>query len=80
MTFDFCRSFLYIFPLLLRFPSTPPVQLPDGIPLHFYASMISGLATTIASMPVDIVKTRIQNMRIVNGIPEYKVRDRKSVV
>jgi len=23
-------------------------------------------------MPVDIAKTRIQNMKIVNGIPEYK--------
>jgi solute carrier family 25 oxoglutarate transporter 11 len=29
----------------------------DGIFLHFCASMISGLVTTIASMPVDIVKT-----------------------
>ncbi|KAL3116766.1 hypothetical protein niasHT_004267 [Heterodera trifolii] len=43
----------------------------DGIPLHFCASMISGLATTIASMPVDIVKTRIQNMSIVDGRPEF---------
>lgn len=32
----------------------------EGIFLHFCASMISGLVTTIASMPVDIVKTRIQ--------------------
>ena len=32
--------------------------LHDGIFLHFCASMISGLATTIASMPVDIAKTR----------------------
>jgi len=46
--------------------------LKDGILCHFCASMISGLATTIASMPVDIVKTRIQNMRTVNGVPEYK--------
>ncbi|KAH7707450.1 CBN-MISC-1 protein [Aphelenchoides avenae] len=30
----------------------------DGIFCHFCASMISGLATTIASMPVDIAKTR----------------------
>lgn len=30
----------------------------DGIFCHFSASMISGLTTTIASMPVDIVKTR----------------------
>lgn len=30
----------------------------DNIGLHFVASMISGLVTTAASMPVDIVKTR----------------------
>ncbi len=30
----------------------------DGILCHFYASMISGLVTTAASMPVDIVKTK----------------------
>lgn len=44
----------------------------DNIMCHFVASMISGLVTTAASMPVDIAKTRIQNMKIVNGIPEYK--------
>lgn len=35
--------------------------VPDGILLHFCASMVSGLITTVASMPVDIIKTRIQN-------------------
>lgn len=30
----------------------------EDILLHFCSSMISGLATTIASMPVDIIKTR----------------------
>jgi len=45
--------------------------LHDGLLCHFTASMISGLATTVASMPVDIVKTRIQSMRIVDGKPEY---------
>ena len=30
----------------------------DNIACHFTASMISGLATTYASMPVDIAKTR----------------------
>lgn len=44
----------------------------DGTPLHFVSSMISGLITTIASMPIDIAKTRIQNMKIVNGQPEFK--------
>ncbi|KAL3050807.1 hypothetical protein OYC64_001135 [Pagothenia borchgrevinki] len=46
--------------------------LQDGILCHFCASMISGLVTTAASMPVDIVKTRIQNMRMIDGKPEYK--------
>ena len=44
----------------------------DGIFCHFLASMFSGLVTTIASMPVDIAKTRIQSMKIVDGKPEYK--------
>ncbi|RZC43236.1 mitochondrial 2-oxoglutarate/malate carrier protein [Asbolus verrucosus] len=43
----------------------------DGILLHFCSSMISGLVTTAASMPVDIAKTRIQNMKTINGKPEY---------
>jgi len=44
----------------------------EGIFCHFVASMISGLVTTIASMPVDIAKTRIQNQKYVDGKPEYK--------
>uniref|UniRef100_A0A914XTX3 Mitochondrial 2-oxoglutarate/malate carrier protein n=1 Tax=Plectus sambesii TaxID=2011161 RepID=A0A914XTX3_9BILA len=43
----------------------------DNVMCHFSASMISGFACTAASMPVDIAKTRIQNMRVVNGVPEY---------
>jgi|SaaInlStandDraft_5_1057022.scaffolds.fasta_scaffold40982_2 solute carrier family 25 (mitochondrial oxoglutarate transporter), member 11 len=38
-------------------------NLENGIALHFYASMISGLFTTIASSPVDVIKTRIMNNR-----------------
>ncbi|KAM8985941.1 mitochondrial 2-oxoglutarate/malate carrier protein [Ara ararauna] len=44
----------------------------DDIVCHFSASMLSGLVTTAASMPVDIVKTRIQNMRTIDGKPEYR--------
>ncbi|XP_018429115.1 PREDICTED: mitochondrial 2-oxoglutarate/malate carrier protein isoform X2 [Nanorana parkeri] len=44
----------------------------DNILCHFCASMISGLVTTAASMPVDIAKTRIQNMRMINRKPEYR--------
>lgn len=43
----------------------------ENITLHFASSMISGLVTTAASMPVDIAKTRIQNMKIVDGKPEF---------
>lgn len=44
----------------------------EGLMLHFVASMMSGLITTAASMPVDIAKTRIQNMKMIDGKPEYK--------
>ncbi|XP_022916697.1 mitochondrial 2-oxoglutarate/malate carrier protein [Onthophagus taurus] len=43
----------------------------DNVGCHFAASMISGLVTTAASMPVDIAKTRIQNMKMIDGKPEY---------
>ncbi|XP_012282868.1 mitochondrial 2-oxoglutarate/malate carrier protein [Orussus abietinus] len=44
----------------------------ENITLHFSSSMISGLVTTAASMPVDIAKTRIQNMKTIDGKPEFK--------
>lgn len=44
----------------------------ENISLHFWASMFSGFVTTCASMPVDIAKTRLQSMKIVDGKPEYK--------
>ncbi|ALC46188.1 CG7514 [Drosophila busckii] len=51
---------------------TGPLKMEEGIKLHFCASMLSGLLTTIASMPLDIAKTRIQNMKMVDGKPEYR--------
>ena len=36
--------------------------------MHFAASMMSGLVTTLAYMPVDIIKTRLQNMAPGNPI------------
>ncbi|XP_017126786.1 mitochondrial 2-oxoglutarate/malate carrier protein [Drosophila elegans] len=35
----------------------------SGLPLHISASMMSGLLTTIASMPLDMAKTRIQQQK-----------------
>lgn len=44
----------------------------EGIQLHFVASMMSSFITTVASMPVDIAKTRLQSMKVVDGKPEYR--------
>ncbi|KJH45247.1 hypothetical protein DICVIV_08701 [Dictyocaulus viviparus] len=46
-------------------------KVEDGILCHFISSMISGLAATVVSLPVDMLKTRIQAMKIINGVPEY---------
>ncbi|GAA53174.1 mitochondrial 2-oxoglutarate/malate carrier protein [Clonorchis sinensis] len=45
--------------------------LADGIFVHFLASMFSGFVTSVFSLPVDIIKTRIQNMKYIDGKPEY---------
>ncbi|XP_076657298.1 mitochondrial 2-oxoglutarate/malate carrier protein [Halictus rubicundus] len=39
------------------------LQMEDGLKLHFLASMLSGFLTTFNSMPFDIAKTRIQNLK-----------------
>ncbi|XP_076293102.1 mitochondrial 2-oxoglutarate/malate carrier protein [Lasioglossum baleicum] len=39
------------------------LKMEDGIKLHFLASMLSGFLTTFNSMPFDIAKTRIQNLK-----------------
>jgi solute carrier family 25 oxoglutarate transporter 11 len=44
----------------------------DNLSCHVIASLCSGLVATAVSIPVDITKTRIQNMKIVNGVPEYR--------
>uniref|UniRef100_A0A1A9W4Q7 Mitochondrial 2-oxoglutarate/malate carrier protein n=1 Tax=Glossina brevipalpis TaxID=37001 RepID=A0A1A9W4Q7_9MUSC len=44
----------------------------EGILLHICASCLSGLVTSFASMPLDIAKTRLQNMKVPpGGTPEY---------
>ncbi|KAH8322326.1 hypothetical protein KR059_012934 [Drosophila kikkawai] len=45
----------------LKAAFTPHV--PEGIQLHFCAAMCSGLLTTIASMPLDMANTRIQQQK-----------------
>ncbi|CAF1235496.1 unnamed protein product [Rotaria sp. Silwood1] len=43
----------------------------QGFPLHAVSSLIAAFVTTAVSLPVDIVKTRYQNMKIIQGKPEY---------
>ena len=43
----------------------------QGFPLHAVSSLIAALVTTTVSLPVDIVKTRYQNMKVIQGKPEY---------
>ncbi len=44
----------------------------QGFLLHAVSSLIAALVTTAVSLPVDIVKTRYQNMKVIQGKPEYK--------
>lgn len=43
----------------------------DNIGAHALASTVSGFIATTVSIPLDSAKTRVQNMRVINGVPEY---------
>lgn len=45
--------------------------LHDGLLLHVIASSVAGVAASVTSNPVDVVKTRLMNMRMENGVPPY---------
>ncbi|XP_054737260.1 mitochondrial 2-oxoglutarate/malate carrier protein-like [Anastrepha obliqua] len=44
----------------------------EGFGVHLVASTGSGILTATVSLPVDIAKTRIQNMKAIAGKPEYR--------
>ncbi|KAH8286330.1 hypothetical protein KR054_007045 [Drosophila jambulina] len=46
-------------------------HLDEGWTLQFGAAMVAGLLSTAASLPLDLAKTRIQQMRLIEGKPEY---------
>lgn len=48
-----------------------PVLPFGGVGLTFCATLVSGFCATVASLPMDVIKTRLQNMRIVDGKPEF---------
>ncbi|CAM6126577.1 unnamed protein product [Calypogeia fissa] len=41
--------------------------MPDGLPTHVTASIVSGFVTSVASNPIDVIKTRIMNMEVQPG-------------
>eukprot|EP01121_Diplochlamys_sp_Union-15-3_P002602 TRINITY_DN1232_c0_g1_i2.p1 TRINITY_DN1232_c0_g1~~TRINITY_DN1232_c0_g1_i2.p1 ORF type:complete len:209 (+),score=35.38 TRINITY_DN1232_c0_g1_i2:350-976(+) len=43
----------------------------DNIISHSIASLVSGFICTAVSIPIDITKTRLQTMSVVNGVPQY---------
>ncbi|UJR14576.1 hypothetical protein I4U23_001572 [Adineta vaga] len=43
----------------------------QGLSLHVAASLVAALVTTTVSLPIDIIKTRYQNMKVIQGKPEY---------
>uniref|UniRef100_A0A6B2LBR0 Mitochondrial 2-oxoglutarate/malate carrier protein n=1 Tax=Arcella intermedia TaxID=1963864 RepID=A0A6B2LBR0_9EUKA len=44
----------------------------EDLKTHFSASMLSGFLCSVLSLPVDIMKTRLQSMKPVNGVLPYK--------
>uniref|UniRef100_A0A6B2LC93 Mitochondrial 2-oxoglutarate/malate carrier protein n=1 Tax=Arcella intermedia TaxID=1963864 RepID=A0A6B2LC93_9EUKA len=43
----------------------------DGWAVHFMASLLAGFFATAVSIPVDITKTRLQTMKMVDGVYPY---------
>ncbi|CAI6357921.1 unnamed protein product [Macrosiphum euphorbiae] len=46
-------------------------NMENGLKLHTVSSMISGIVYSVSSNPMDVLKTRIQQQKIVDGKAEY---------
>jgi solute carrier family 25 oxoglutarate transporter 11 len=46
-------------------------KMKDGIGLQFAAANVAGLAATLSALPMDTVKSRVQQMKAVNGVMPY---------
>ncbi|XP_016661888.1 mitochondrial 2-oxoglutarate/malate carrier protein-like isoform X2 [Acyrthosiphon pisum] len=46
-------------------------NMENGLKLHTVSSMISGIVYSVCSNPMDVLKTRIQQQKIVDGKAEY---------
>ncbi|KAK5641955.1 hypothetical protein RI129_010502 [Pyrocoelia pectoralis] len=59
-------SYYYIKQVVLRFG-----LVDDNTSAHISCSMVSALLTTYIVLPMDVAKTRLQSMQVINGKPEY---------
>ncbi|KAK4873665.1 hypothetical protein RN001_013025 [Aquatica leii] len=59
-------SYYYFKELFLRLGT-----MSDNSACHIVCSMLAAGVTTVCVLPVDMAKTRMQNMRYVDGKPEY---------
>ncbi|KAI1629381.1 mitochondrial dicarboxylate transporter [Exophiala viscosa] len=48
--------------------SNPSLGLKDGMPTHFLASLLAGTVATTACAPADVLKSRVQNAVVVDGV------------
>jgi len=45
--------------------------LGDNLGCHFVSSLISGFVYAFSTTPLDVAKTRVQTMKVIDGVPEY---------
>ena len=60
--------------MTLQFRLTP-FLVKEGYFLSFLGSMVAGFITTCASLPVDIAKTRTQNMKVIHKYDSYFISE-----
>jgi solute carrier family 25 (mitochondrial dicarboxylate transporter), member 10 len=48
--------------------TNPAIGMKDGLPTHFLASFVAGTVATTACAPADVLKSRIQNAVVVDGM------------
>jgi len=46
-------------------------KMKDGLGLQFLAANVAGLFATVSALPMDTVKSRVQQMKPVNGVMPY---------
>lgn len=53
--------------------SAPSLNLKDGIFTHFLASLVAGTVATTACAPADVLKSRVQDAVVVDGVKPVRM-------